>query len=667
MVEIWDAASRRWGRCGTDADGPLLVRRHEAGAAGRRRTSTATSSRAGCSAPADAVYFPTRRGERADPVLSRSTTDRATLVADGGRRAALRHPPAGRAADGVLCRLTALFVPDALREARRPTTRGCAAMLDAERALARRAARAGSSRPTDEAFARRTGLDVERARARGPRRRQPGRAARARAARAVADARAPRRDEPGHPRHRGDARRARRDGARRRASSTASPRACARLADEHRATRRWPARTLLQQAVPTTFGLKAAGWLVGVARRARAPRRAAPAGAARRRGGDARGARRRRARRAARLRRGARAAGAGRCRGTRAGCRSPSSARALAGRGRLCAKIALDVVAARADRGRRGARAGERRLVDDAAQAQPGRRRARARVRRARARGRRRAARRCEHEHERAAGAWHAEWKALSDALALTGGAAACAARDARRASRSTPSGCARTCERETLSRGGALRTRRARARGLPRRGGRVRRPRARVPVLARVRHRSSSPARSARRSEMWDAQVAGARAASRRPLRPPGARRRAAGRRARRRATSRGRRARRARGRALLVLRPLARRRRRHVARARRAGARSTGSCSLHVARASAPPERWHERDRARRARGGMEAIADAVAATLVHAARSATCNASARCSSSTPPEGYARCCEALRELRPARRARRHRARRRS
>ena len=29
------------------------------------------------------------------------------------------------------------------------------------------------------------------------------------------------------------------------------------------------------------------------------------------------------------------------------------------------------------------------------------------------------------HEHERAAGAWHAEWGALSDALAYTGGAAA--------------------------------------------------------------------------------------------------------------------------------------------------------------------------------------------------------------------------------------------------
>jgi len=39
--------------------------------------------------------------------------------------------------------------------------------------------------------------------------------------------------------------------------------ACARLADEHRGTA-MPARTLLQQALPTTFGLKAAGWLVAV-------------------------------------------------------------------------------------------------------------------------------------------------------------------------------------------------------------------------------------------------------------------------------------------------------------------------------------------------------------------------------------------------------------------
>jgi 3-carboxy-cis,cis-muconate cycloisomerase len=39
--------------------------------------------------------------------------------------------------------------------------------------------------------------------------------------------------------------------------------ACAQLADRHRRTV-MAARTLLQQAVPTTFGLKAAGWLVGV-------------------------------------------------------------------------------------------------------------------------------------------------------------------------------------------------------------------------------------------------------------------------------------------------------------------------------------------------------------------------------------------------------------------
>jgi 3-carboxy-cis,cis-muconate cycloisomerase len=40
-------------------------------------------------------------------------------------------------------------------------------------------------------------------------------------------------------------------------------RGCAALADEHRSTP-MAARTLLQQALPTTFGLKAAGWLVAV-------------------------------------------------------------------------------------------------------------------------------------------------------------------------------------------------------------------------------------------------------------------------------------------------------------------------------------------------------------------------------------------------------------------
>lgn len=38
---------------------------------------------------------------------------------------------------------------------------------------------------------------------------------------------------------------------------------CARFADEHRTTV-MPARTLMQQAIPTTFGLKASGWLITV-------------------------------------------------------------------------------------------------------------------------------------------------------------------------------------------------------------------------------------------------------------------------------------------------------------------------------------------------------------------------------------------------------------------
>ena len=38
---------------------------------------------------------------------------------------------------------------------------------------------------------------------------------------------------------------------------------CAELADRHRADAE-PGRTLLQQAVPVTFGLKAAGWMSGL-------------------------------------------------------------------------------------------------------------------------------------------------------------------------------------------------------------------------------------------------------------------------------------------------------------------------------------------------------------------------------------------------------------------
>ena len=86
---------------------------------------------------------------------------------------------------------------------------------------------------------------------------------------------APRRDEPGHPRHRADARRPRRARGRCARTSRAAAGAAARLAREHRATP-IAGRTLLQQAVPTTFGLKAAGWMAGSTRRARGSPRSGP-------------------------------------------------------------------------------------------------------------------------------------------------------------------------------------------------------------------------------------------------------------------------------------------------------------------------------------------------------------------------------------------------------
>ena len=105
----------------------------------------------------------------------------------------------------------------------------------------------------------------------GPR--QPRAAARERAhrrrARGGRRVRPPRRDEPGRHRHRGDARRAPRAARRCSPTSTAAADAAARLADAHRGTV-VAGRTLLQQALPVTFGLKAAGWLTALdeARRA---------------------------------------------------------------------------------------------------------------------------------------------------------------------------------------------------------------------------------------------------------------------------------------------------------------------------------------------------------------------------------------------------------------
>ena len=198
--------------------------------------------------------------------------------------------------------------------------------------------------------------------------------------------------------------------------------ACARLADAHRDTP-MAGRTLLQQAVPTTFGLKAAGWLDGVL--------------------DARSS----------LAAVVLPAQLGGAAGTLAPLgerglevlrlfseelelaeptvpwhaqRSPVRrlAAALGGTAAACAKIGLDVVLlAQTELGEVAEGSG------GASSTMPHKRNpVRAVLARACARGvlaHVAALAAGEHELERAAGAWHAEWGALSEALALTGGASA--------------------------------------------------------------------------------------------------------------------------------------------------------------------------------------------------------------------------------------------------
>jgi 3-carboxy-cis,cis-muconate cycloisomerase len=198
--------------------------------------------------------------------------------------------------------------------------------------------------------------------------------------------------------------------------------ACAKLADEQRATV-MAARTLLQQAVPTTFGLKAASWLVGVVHaRGRLAKSGLPA----------------------------QLGGAG---GTLAALgdegldvlhayaeeldlpepivpwhtrRLPLAelGAELAVAAGFCGKIALDLLLLAQTE------VGEVRLpANGRSSTMPHKRNpigpvlARACAKHVRAAAG--VLLDVEQEHERAVGAWHAEWKALSDALAYTGGAAA--------------------------------------------------------------------------------------------------------------------------------------------------------------------------------------------------------------------------------------------------
>jgi 3-carboxy-cis,cis-muconate cycloisomerase len=201
--------------------------------------------------------------------------------------------------------------------------------------------------------------------------------------------------------------------------------ACARLAEEHRDTP-LAARTVLQQAVPTTFGAKAAGWLVAVVeardglRALRFPAQLggaagtlAPLGA---RGVDVLAAF------AAELELAEPTVPWHAHRGPVAAIGAALDAAASA-----CAKLALDVILlAQTEIGEVAEAAGGGGSSTMPHKRNPARAvlaRACARLVQANARVLAGGA----HEHERAAGAWQAEWTALSEALAQAGGCAAAA------------------------------------------------------------------------------------------------------------------------------------------------------------------------------------------------------------------------------------------------
>jgi 3-carboxy-cis,cis-muconate cycloisomerase len=202
---------------------------------------------------------------------------------------------------------------------------------------------------------------------------------------------------------------------------------CARLAREHRDTV-MAGRTLLQQARPVTFGLKAAGWLAGVAGardRLRALRSSLPAQL----GGPAGTLSALGDRGPAVLERFAAELGLAAPALPWHGDRRPVAelGAALAVAAGAVEKVAVDVVLlAQTEVGEvsedsTGGRGGSSAMAHKRNPIGAVRARAAARSVRAAAGVLLEA---MAGEHERAAGAWHSEWTALSDALAGTGGAA---------------------------------------------------------------------------------------------------------------------------------------------------------------------------------------------------------------------------------------------------
>jgi 3-carboxy-cis,cis-muconate cycloisomerase len=198
---------------------------------------------------------------------------------------------------------------------------------------------------------------------------------------------------------------------------------CARLADAHRTTV-MAARTLLQQATPTTFGLKAAGWLVSVveARRglARATLPAQLGGAA-----GTLAAFGEQGLEVARLYADELGLPQAPLPWHSARGRVAELGAALAVAAGSAEKIALDVILLAQTE------VGELRVPGGGTSSTMPHKRnpvqpVLARACALRVRGAVSVLLAAQaHEHERAAGAWHAEWTPLSDALALTGGAAA--------------------------------------------------------------------------------------------------------------------------------------------------------------------------------------------------------------------------------------------------
>ena len=331
-----------------------------------------------------------------------------------------------------------VFVPDAFREAVSGRS-WLQAMLDAERALAASEARAGLIPPEDaEAIARHCNADLFDPGEIGHGGRPAGNPVPA-LARALTEEVAKTSEAAARHVHRGATSQDITDTA----AMLVTHRtldlilaqvdgivgACARLAEEHRDTP-MAGRTLLQQALPTTFGLKAAGWLVPVLGARRRLREVRDSGLAAQLGGAA---------------------------GTLASLgdsglavlrefalelglpepplpwhtdrtRISTIGEALSLLAGVLAKISQDVILmAQTEVGEVAEPAGEGR---GGSSTLPHKRNpilsvtAAANARRVQDLARTLGAAMLQ-EHERAAGAWHSEWEALSDALALAGGAAA--------------------------------------------------------------------------------------------------------------------------------------------------------------------------------------------------------------------------------------------------